>query len=38
MLANGTSVYGVRVDFLVLILVTMVLIYVASKAYPNVVV
>jgi ABC-2 type transport system permease protein len=38
MLADGASVYGVRLDFLVLILATTVLIYIASKAYPNVVV
>jgi hypothetical protein len=30
MLANGTSIYGVGVDFLVLIQVTTVLIYFAS--------
>ena len=38
MLADGASVYGVGLDFLVLILATTVLIYIASKAYPNVVV
>jgi ABC-2 type transport system permease protein len=38
MLANGTSVYGVGLDFLVLILATAVLIYIASRAYPHVVV
>ena len=38
MLADGASVYGVGLDFLVLILVTTVLIYIGSRAYPNVVV
>ena len=38
MLANGTSTYGVGWDFLVLILVTTVLIYIGSRAYPHVVV
>jgi ABC-2 type transport system permease protein len=38
MLADGVSVYGVGLDFLVLVLATTVLIYIASKAYPNVVV
>ena len=38
MLANGTSTYGVGLDFLVLILVTTVLIYIGSRAYPHVVV
>ena len=38
MLANGTSTYGVGLDFLVLVLVTTVLIYIGSRAYPNVVV
>ena len=38
MLANGTSTYGVGLDFLVLVLVTTLLIFIASKAYPHVVV
>jgi ABC-2 type transport system permease protein len=38
MLANGTSVYGVGVDFLVLILISAALIYIASQAYPRVVI
>ena len=38
MLADGASVYGVGLDFLVLIVATTILIYIASKAYPNVVV
>ena len=38
MLADGASVYGVGLDFLVLILATTLLIYIASRAYPNVVV
>jgi len=38
MLADGTSVYGVGLDFLVLVLATSILIYIASRAYPNVVV
>ena len=38
MLANGASVYGVGLDYLVLILATTVLIYIASRVYPNVVV
>ena len=38
MLANGTSVYGVGLQLLVLILATTVLIYIASKAYPHVVI
>ena len=38
MLADGASVYGVGLDFLVLILATTILIYIGSRAYPNVVV
>ena len=38
MLANSTSVYGVGLDFLVLILATTLLIYIASRAYPHVVI
>ena len=38
MLAGGTSVYGVGADFLVLIFVSAALIYIASQAYPKVVV
>jgi ABC-2 type transport system permease protein len=38
MLADGTSLYGVGMDFLVLILASTVLIYIASRAYPQVVI
>jgi len=38
MLAGGTSAYGIGMDFLVLIIVSAVLIYIASRAYPSVVV
>ena len=38
MLADGVSTYGVGLDFVVLIVVATVLIYIASRAYPNVVV
>jgi len=38
MLTGGTSVYGVGADFLVLILVVAALIYIASQAYPKVVI
>ena len=38
MLAGGVSAYGIGVDFLVLIVVSAVLIYIASQAYPHVVV
>jgi ABC-2 type transport system permease protein len=38
MLAGGTSAYGVGLDFLVLILTATVLIYIGSRAYPNVVI
>jgi len=38
MLAGGTSIYSLGTDFLVLILVSAALIYVASQAYPKVVV
>jgi ABC-2 type transport system permease protein len=37
MLAGGTSVNGVGLDFLVLILTSTVLIYIASRLYPKVV-
>ena len=38
MLAGGTSAYGIGVDFLVLVIVSAILIYAASRAYPSVVV
>ena len=38
MLAGGTSAYGIGTDFLVLFIVAAVLIYIASRAYPSVVV
>ncbi|MGC1377692.1 MAG: ABC transporter permease [Anaerolineales bacterium] len=37
MLAGGVSAYGIGVDFLVLIVVSAILIYIASLAYPHVV-
>ena len=37
MLADGTSVYGVGIDFLVLLFVSAALIYIASQVYPKVV-
>jgi ABC-2 type transport system permease protein len=37
MLQGGTSLYGVGLDFLVLVLVSGVLVYIASRAYPHVV-
>ena len=38
MLAGSTSAYGVGLDFLVLVLAATALIYIASRAYPHVVV
>ena len=38
MLADGASVYGVGLDFLVLILTSTILIYIGSRVYPNVVI
>jgi ABC-2 type transport system permease protein len=38
MLQGGTSLYGVGVDFLVLVMASAILIYIASRAYPHVVV
>ena len=38
MLAGGVSAYGIGVDFLVLIVVAAILIYIGSRAYPHVVV
>jgi ABC-2 type transport system permease protein len=38
MSADGASVYGVGLDFLVLIRATTILIYIGSRAYPGVVV
>ena len=38
MLAGGVSIYGLGTDFLVLILVSAVLIYIGSRLYPRVVV
>ena len=38
MLAGGTSAYGIGIDFLILILVSGALIYIASQAYPKVVI
>jgi len=37
MLAGGVSAYGIGVDFLVLVVVSAILIYIASLAYPHVV-
>ena len=37
MLAGGTSTYGIGMDFAVLVLAAAVMIYVASRAYPHVV-